>query len=229
MTLFDDVIQIDELVRSKRRTISIIINKDAKITVRAPLKASVNDINLFVLEKRDWINRKKTEILEKKKKIKEKFFVTGEKFYYLGKAYPLKLISGFDFAFNFDGEVFSMDSKYRSSAKRLFSVWYKSQAEIFLPIRINEISLRTGLNFNQIKINGANKRWGSCNSKKVINLTWRLILLPEFIIDYIIIHELSHTKHLNHSDRFWDLVLQHCPDYKKAEKWLNKSSDMYQI
>ncbi len=229
MTLFDDVIQIDELVRSKRRTISIIINKDAKITVRAPLKASMQDINAFILEKRDWINRKTTEILEKKKQLKEKFFVTGENFFYLGKPYPLKLISGFDYAFNFDGKEFSMDSKYRNSAKKLFSVWYKSQAEMFLPKRIEEIATKTGLSFNQIKINGATKRWGSCNSKKIINLTWRLILLPEFIIEYIIIHELSHTKHLNHSYKFWDLVLQHCPNYKKAEKWLNKSSDMYQI
>jgi hypothetical protein len=67
-------------------------------------------------------------------------------------------------------------------------------------------------------------RWGSCSRRGTISLNWRLIQAPPFVCDYIILHELSHLKEMNHSARFWHEVERVCPDYKMAERWLKQHS-----
>jgi hypothetical protein len=224
-TLFGDIIEIDELVRSRRRTISIIIENDARIIVRAPNNAPMSDILDFVRSKKTWIINKQTEIRESLKKNKTKLFLTGEKFLYKGNEYPLQFQPNLDFAFKFDGEKFVASIEIKDNIKQIFEKWYKLVAKSYLGNRTEELSEQTGLKISTVKINSAKRRWGSCSGKKTINYTWRLILTPEFVIDYIIIHELAHTVEMNHSPNFWNIVSKHCPDYRKAEKWLKNNSN----
>jgi len=82
------------------------------------------------------------------------------------------------------------------------------------------------LTVHRVTVRGQRSRWGSCSTRKTISLNWRLIQAPSFVRDYIILHELMHLREMNHSRRFWRHVEQACPDYAKAEAWLNRHSHL---
>jgi predicted metal-dependent hydrolase len=89
-----------------------------------------------------------------------------------------------------------------------------------LPPRTGELALVLGWQPARVTIRNQSSRWGSCSPSRAISLNWRLIQTPDFVRDYIIIHELCHLREMNHSARFWQLVGRHCPDYREAEAWL---------
>ena len=104
---------------------------------------------------------------------------------------------------------------------------YKKQAREYIPNRVKEIAEKYGYNYNKIRITSAKTRWGSCTSQKNLNFTFRLILTPPEIIDYVICHELSHLKHMNHSRHFWNEVLIMDKNYKQHDKWLKENASYF--
>ncbi|MEZ4829649.1 MAG: SprT family zinc-dependent metalloprotease [Bacteroidia bacterium] len=100
----------------------------------------------------------------------------------------------------------------------------KVLAQQQLHLRTLELARATGVSCNKITIKDVRSKWGSCSGNKNINLNWYLILLPQPLIDYVIIHELMHLRELNHSDRFWALVEKYCPQYKSREEQLQSMS-----
>ena len=102
----------------------------------------------------------------------------------------------------------------------------KGKAKIFLAQWLHETSATTELSFTKVSIRDQKTRWGSCTPKKHINLNYKLIFLPAALAQHVLIHELCHTIHLNHSRRFWALVARHDPDYKMLDKALRKA-DQY--
>jgi predicted metal-dependent hydrolase len=102
--------------------------------------------------------------------------------------------------------IFHLDKKYKSKAPELFANFYKLEAKKYINNRINIIAEKNNLMFNNLKITSAKTRWGSCTSAKNINFSYRLIMAPIKTIDYVIVHELAHLTHMNHSKDFWNLV-----------------------
>jgi len=100
---------------------------------------------------------------------------------------------------------------------------YKKLARESIPPRVADFADRYGFTYNSIKITSAMTRWGSCTSKKNLNFTYRLALAPDFVRDYVIVHELCHLRQMNHSRKFWAEVGRIMPDYKLAEKWLKQN------
>lgn len=98
----------------------------------------------------------------------------------------------------------------------------KQKAKNYIFPKVEELAQKFWLKYNSIKITSAKTRWGSCTSKKNLNFSYRLILTTPKVIDYVIVHELAHLKHMNHSKRFWSEVESMMPDYKESEKWLKK-------
>jgi predicted metal-dependent hydrolase len=216
------IIKIDRLIKSNRRTFSIEINKKAELTIRAPLRASQKEINSIVEKRADWIRNKQKLALEKTNDRPTLKFETGEKFLFLGNYYPLQISEDAKHALNMTDKVFVMKEKFIGKANYLFLMWYRMQATKIFPQRLAYYSKLTGFGFSNIKISNAKKRWGSCSSRGSINLSWRLVLAPLKVIDYVIVHELAHTKELNHSPNFWKVVHGIMPDYKIALEWLRK-------
>ena len=97
----------------------------------------------------------------------------------------------------------------------LIKLWLKQKAWLYLPQHLAELSKEHQLPFSGLGIRTQKTRWGSCNEHKKINLNSKLLFLPKRLVDYVIIHELCHTKFLDHSSNFWNLVEQHMPNYKK--------------
>lgn len=100
--------------------------------------------------------------------------------------------------------------------------WLKSVARKYILSRIETLSEALLLPYNKLYIRSQKRKWGNCSSEKNISINWRLIKAPEFVIDYIIIHELCHTVIMNHTVRFQTLLHSHCPDCEAAQKWLDK-------
>jgi predicted metal-dependent hydrolase len=109
-----------------------------------------------------------------------------------------------------------------AKAKRLLTQWLIRHAYLHLVPWITELSHRLGLGFEQLIIRGQNTLWGSCNAKKTISLNYKLLFLPHHLVQYVILHELCHLKHLNHSKHFWDLLEKWDPNYKNHKQSLKK-------
>ncbi len=93
-----------------------------------------------------------------------------------------------------------------------------------LPARVEELSSLHGIAVTRVAVRNQRTRWGSCSPRGVVSLNWRLVQVPEAVRDYVILHELAHRRHMNHSERFWDEVRRLCPDFEVSERWLRENS-----
>ena len=213
-------IQPDTLIRSRRRTIALIIERDGTLTVRAPMRTSKAVIEEFIREKADWITRtrkKLTPILT----APEKQFVDGENFLFLGSSFDLKLVQRQRPALRFENG-FTLSIAAQKRGRQVFTNWYKERALEVITERVNHFSARYGFQPKQVKISSAKTRWGSCSANGTLNFTWRLVLSPLSVIDYVVVHELAHLRVRNHSRKFWQVVESIDPDYKTKRKWLRE-------
>lgn len=101
--------------------------------------------------------------------------------------------------------------------------WLKSQARKSFNEEVVQLSNQYNFNYNNVVLKDTISRWGSCSSKGNLNFNWRLILAPEEILKYVVIHETAHLEELNHSSRFWALVSRRCPDFETHRMWLKKN------
>jgi hypothetical protein len=108
----------------------------------------------------------------------------------------------------------------RLSLNLVLEGWYRREAEKLIRKRVDELSRKVGVKYGRLTIRGAKTRWGSCSQKGNLNFNWKLLMVPEPVIDYVIIHELAHLKEMNHSKKFWHLVGQYCPQWRRYRKWL---------
>lgn len=214
----NNTVQYDRLVRARRRTIALIVERDGSLTVRAPRRVTLRDIEQFIQEKMDWILRSR----EKMKAVVEnpkKQYKDGETFLFLGQEYELRFVTPQRPALKFDNG-FTLSVSARERGEQAFIKWYKEKALQVLNERVNYYAALHGLVPKQVKVNSAKTRWGSCTSAGTINFTWRLVMAPLDVIDYVVLHELAHLRVKNHSKKFWLMVAQLCPGYKTHRKWL---------
>jgi predicted metal-dependent hydrolase len=213
-------IQIDKLIRSKRRTIALIIERDGSCTVRAPMRAPHAAIETFVQQKADWVMRTR-EKMKSIQPIMGKQYTDGEKFPFLGSSYDLKLVGAQKPLLCFDNE-FTLSQSAQTKGELVFTRWYKARAFEIISERVRQYSQEYHFTPGLIKISSAKTRWGSCNSNGTLNFTWRLVMAPLAVIDYVVVHELAHLRVRNHSGKFWKVVESIYPDYKKQRMWLRE-------
>ncbi len=214
-------VQIDQFIRSRRRTIAIQIRSNGQLIVRAPLRAPEKLVREFVESKAGWIQRKKAEAL-KHVVVKQKHFQVGERFLFLGQEHALDVVEKQRAALTFENQ-FILSKTALPKAAKAFEKWYKAQALKVLSERVKIYAARHGFRPGRIRITSAHTRWGSCSSKGTLSFTWRLVMAPLEVIDYVVVHELVHLKIKNHSKTFWAGVAALMPDYKRHVEWLKKN------
>lgn len=106
--------------------------------------------------------------------------------------------------------------------KKALEKRYKDAAREYIPKRVDYYQTITGGNYSRISIRSQKTRWGSCSAKGTLSFNWRLMLAPPSILDYVVVHELCHLTHMNHSPAFWQTVEKAFPDYRIARKWLKE-------
>ena len=134
---------------------------------------------------------------------------------------PLQV--NFDMFAELATEKIIIDADDHRERVRKLRNWVRRRAWQSLPVLLGEISTRTGLEFNRLSIRSQKTRWGSCSIRGNISLNDQLLFMPVEIVEYLMIHELCHTRHLNHSTVFWALVEHHCPNYRSHEQLLRES------
>ena len=221
-----------QLIRSKRRrkTISLHVKEDGRIVIYTPYRTPEWEIEKFLKEKERWISRK---LSEKEKAVTplEKGFLPGEEFLYLGEPYPLELDHhtppGPSLKLSFGR--FILSQSHIDKARDLFIQWYKQEAKDKLSDRVNYYSSRFQLVPKGVKITSARSRWGSCSRDNQICFSWRLVMAPLTVIDYVLLHELAHIKEKNHSKRFWSYLESILPDYKGRRRWLREHGHLLRL
>ena len=172
------------IVRSERKTLSVSIQPDCTITVRAPRSVRDSQIRRFLIEKQHWLITKYLEAKQKQETI------------------PCSDLT--------DTQRAALTRRYIDAAKEYF------------PKRVAYFHQFTGGTYSRITIRDQKTRWGSCSSKGTLSFNWRLMLAPPAILDYVVVHELCHLRHMDHSPAFWQAVGEVFPDYASARKWLRK-------
>jgi predicted metal-dependent hydrolase len=222
------IMEIKKVIRSKRKTISLQVSNDAALIVRAPFEVSDEIINRVILRHSNWIEKKKKEIQLRDIKFSKKEFVNGEGFLFLGNYYRLRLVENQEIPLNFENEFF-LSKEYLSNAKEIFIDWYRKRAYEKISERVKWYAQKRGFKYNKINITNAQKRWGSCSCRNNLNFSWRLIMAPLPVVDYVIVHELVHLDEKNHSRVFWNKVKMLMTDYEKHRIWLKRNGHLLRI
>lgn len=221
-------IKIDKIIRTKRKTIALQMTDEATLIVRAPINVPHEAIIKTVLKYENWIKQKKTNIQSREQKFVPKKFVDGEDFLYLGNTFQLEIVDNQFESLRFD-DKFYLSRKVLPFAKEVFIEWYKNMACFVISERTKLFAEANGLKYNKINITNAQKRWGSCSFYGNLCFSWRLVMAPMPVIDYVVIHELSHLKEKNHQEDFWNMVRTFMPDYKNHNDWLKENSHFLRL
>ncbi len=213
------MIKIDILTRSKRKSIQLSINQLGLVTVRAPLKLNIQHIQNFVDSKQEWVIAQQQKIFIKN--FANKNIVGYTHMLLWGREYPI-CFDDTAKTHQIIGERCVIPAKYRTNFMRKLVLWYRYLSLEHLFSKLNTYSKIMNLYPLDYKLTNAKTCWGTCNSKKIISLNWRLIMVPEPAIDYVIVHELSHLLQMNHSKKFWAIVESILPDYKQRKNILKQ-------
>lgn len=211
------------IIRQKRKTIKIVINSNAELIVYCPIKLSLDKIQTILEEKGQILNKKLAQIKVKKEKYINIYeyktvFLLGKEYFII----PTEKVSKIFFT----EDSFLVPKKYIKENKLAFFI-----KKILKDIASNVITKRTEnivktsdfrFKYNKISYGNFKAKWGSCDNFGVIKFNWRLIMLPPEVIDFVIMHELSHLKELNHSKNFYKILSNLCPNWKKYKKILSE-------
>lgn len=201
--------------RSAGRKVRILIRPNGEVEVRAPGWVPEEYIDGVVKGKAEWI-RQSLEKVRHNQELRSKFVFDSARF--LGKQYPVHKSK--DQRTDFDGKRFRVQGQTADEMRQALSKWYRKAAREIFEERVAHYATRMGVTPAGVRVNGAKTRWGSCSEKGNINLCWKLVMAEGHLIDYIVIHELAHLKEMNHSEEFWALVAEWCPDYKACRQEL---------
>lgn len=202
------------------------ITKDGTLEVRAPHALPVSVIEDFIYKKQSWITKKLHEI--EQRPIVAKTYNEEEEFYFLGQSYALYFVENQKTPLELTDKL-CIASRHQHRAKKLIYAFYKKESAQYYGLRVQELSRQTGLIPKLIRVSSAQHRWGSCSHKGYINLSWRLMMAPKPVIDYVIIHELVHLQQHNHSRAFWQKVKSIIPDYQTHRNWLKQNGHLLNI
>ena len=197
------------------------------LTVSVPWRTSERYIARFLQDSAAWVLRK-LDAWESQQPI-ERVWRDGELVDYLGRQLRVALAAqdGYSLAQLEDGDVLSLSlpaphdpAKVRASLVK----WYRRQAQHYFHTRVQHFSAQLAVETPRVFLSNARRHWGSCNVKREVRLSWRLMQAAPHVVDYVVVHELAHLKEMNHSARFWRLVERLCPEYSSARRELDAVS-----
>ena len=202
-------------VRSlKARRYILRVRPDGAVRVTVPRGGSLKQAQEFVEKHTEWIAKQLQQ-----PRHPHQLWQHGTEILFRGQRVPLAVESnhnGIVVRFADQHVVVRHTSDLRPAVER--HLWQLARTE--LPVRTTALATQHGLTVHRVVVRNQRSRWGSCSRRGTVSLNWRLILMPDFVRDYIVLHELMHLRELNHSRRFWQQVEQACPQYAEARRWI---------
>jgi hypothetical protein len=215
---------------ARRKTLSLCVYPDNRVIVSAPQKLSQRDIIGFVEKKSDWVRKKLDLNHEMQEKLPPREFNPGEKLLYLGEVYSLEVrerrhagVSCKKDKILVSIRPWTPERLRALFVRRELIIWYAEMAQIKLIERVTHFMGRVGAKPTAVRVKDLRSRWGSCSTRGVLNFSWYIIMAPPPVLDYLVVHELCHLVHRNHSAEYWKLVETHLPGHREKRKWLREN------
>ena len=207
----------------KAKYVRLEVRSETGLTVVIPKSYESDRIPDLLREKRRWISGKLAKYGQVQRPTSDKALKGGDTVPYLGRDLEVVTRRSYGNVESVNVERNRLVVRLRAGSNRLGLVlerWYRMRAAQLIQEKANKLGADLGLTYGRLSIRGQKTRWGSCSRKGNLSFNWKLIMVPEPVIDYVIIHELAHLKEMNHTKRFWQLVGQHCPKWRDHKKWL---------
>jgi len=208
------------LLRSRRKSVGLSVDKNGLLTVRAPLRLAQAKIETLVTQKLAWIEKARAKMLAQPQPEKTISRILQSGAPLLGQLIPLQRVEGEKPQLIWEDGQLQVTSSGVKHLATLLPLWYRARAAEIIPARVHALAAQSGLQPASVRITSARTRWGSCSAKNNLSFTWRLMMGPPEALDYVIWHELAHIRVKNHSEQFWQLVQSLMPDYKQQLAWL---------
>lgn len=214
-----------ELIRSPRKTADIVIERDGRVLVRAPHSISDEKIEDIVAAKRYWIYKNLAEWRDLNATRVLREYRNGEGFLYLGRTYRLTLVSDQKEALVLKNGRFCLrrdlvDRGGIQRAKDAFRGYHIERGTPHIGRRVAYFAPKVGVKPKSISVRDLGNRWATCSPSGDMAFHWKCMMAPQSILDYIVVHELCHFMHLDHTAAFWNEVDKVLPSYQERKEWL---------
>jgi predicted metal-dependent hydrolase len=242
ITFYDGSICDYKIIASKRCTMAVQVNKEGEVIVRLPYQVSAAAGHRLIVENKDWLYKQLWKIHKKQEEKQEFQWIDGASVLLFGTSVVLRvsaepykksyIVRETAAGISVTGPSYEgRELECQLKVKEVMKLWYRKKAKGYLEKKTAQWAMLMKVTFERISIRDQATRWGSCSGKGNINFNWRLVLIPEALADYVVVHELAHRLHMNHSRQFWSVVAQMLPDYlerrKELKYWGEKLDGIY--
>lgn len=214
---------------ARRRSIQLKI-RSGQLWVSAPTGCDLQFIQQLVLQKKDWINKHLAEQQTQTSWLEQRQLPLFD------DRLQLKVVQDSVNQFSLDGDSLWVQLSSRNKAhsqqkwlEKLVTEFYIQQAQLWFEQQVHQQQQRMSLQSSAVRIANYKAKWGSCDSRGVLSFNWRLLMAPQWVARYVVVHELAHLVHMNHSKSFWDLVSQFNSDAANAKRWLRQNQQWMQL
>lgn len=208
---------------SRRKNFGIKLNFDGSCELLVPDSATELQLERVFRKFAPWLRRKRQQLaIENQSAPPHEFtFQINSEFFFLGKKYPLQLTNSAPSGIiKFDGAAFQTTTADPDSIRVMLENFYRRQTRRIIQLHLEKACVVCNTNYRKLSINGARKRFGSCNTHGDLNFSWHLAMYPEHLIELIVYHELAHRSEMNHSARFYQLLAARLPDHRQRNQEL---------
>ena len=217
-----------EIIRSKRKSLVIYV-KSGNVEVRSPRYASTKWIHEFVLDKKDWIL---TELDRQKRHFRQRLVIAeGREITFLGKPRTIVVLISPQQEVRVTRDFLFIYTRKNTleCLEKLFNSWLKDKAREYMTVESYKVARQLGVHhkLKEVVFRKTKTKWGHCCQNGTIQYNWLTMMAPREVINYLIVHECSHLRHMNHSKKFWDTVASVCPEFQELRNWLAENGHRF--
>lgn len=227
----------DYTIRLSKRKSAAIEVRGGKVVVAAPHRVAQRDLKQWVNEKADWIRDKLQQQAERAEEIPERQYIDGESWPWLGEPLTLRTLPGTKISCERRGENLCLTLPKRTTSntsrpasaavQKALQNWYKEQALVLLEAKTLAVCQQLQARHPQaqcqrVQLRRTKSKWGHCTHQGVIQYNWLVVQAPEWVVDYLVVHECCHLVHHNHSRNYWNLVASLMPNFALPRRWLHQ-------
>lgn len=213
------------IIRSMRKTMSLHISSHGELIVKAPFFIPEKLIHHFIKQKKEWILKAIQK--SKDRKVSKKNYLQDEEFLFLGDVYKLNIGDFKEISVAKGLLHFPNFMQFR--IQKELTNWFLKQAKEKITDHVDYMSKKMKYSYKSLRFSDTSSKWGSCGPDNALQFNWRLIMTPLTVINYVVVHELTHTIEKNHGPSFWIKVRLYTPAYKQHRKWLETNKHLLNV
>lgn len=213
------------LLRSDRKTADIVIERSGEIIVRAPNAIDDERVSQAVADRALWVHRSLAEWESLNASRRKRPIAQGQGFVYLGRSYRLKFVDNAKVPLTLKNGRWELCERFvsdagQAGARKAFRDFYIEKGQKIFGERVAHFAPKVGVPSGEIAVKELGYHWASCGAGGALNFHWKTLMAPQTVIDYIVVHELCHLRHRDHSDAFWNEVDKVLPNFMQRKNWL---------